>query len=60
MSLIPDVHDAAYGLFETRSWYGQNPIHGTGGQFPEGTVDAFRREFKSELEMVPGEDGKKK
>lgn len=59
-ALIADVHNAGYELFETRSWHGLKPIHRLGGKSPEGSVDAFRREFKGVLERATREDGRKK
>ena len=60
MPLIPDVHDAAYKLFEIRSWHDLKRFHRLRGKSPEGTVDASQCEFKSELEMVLEDDEKKK
>ncbi|KAL5488450.1 hypothetical protein ACEPAI_6568 [Sanghuangporus weigelae] len=59
-ALISDVLKVGYELFETRSWHGLRPIHRLGNKCPEGTLDAFKREFKEVLSKATGEDGKLK
>lgn len=47
-----------YELVEVRTGeLGLKPLHRFGGQGPEGTVDAVKREIRDTLQKMGGEDG---
>ena len=59
-ALICDALKIGFELFEIRSWHGLKPVHRLGNRSPEGTLEAFRREFEDVLSKATGEDGESK